>query len=119
MPYFSDRDRAIVESLTYDPAATPGFELLKGCLVWADERPDGLTSEGWDRLTDLWAARSFMHRGEPFTDKQFGGRQYEKAWNQALREGIRWPGFLRVELSPEDRAYLENCLRECREGDAW
>src|SRR5437016_4493170 len=117
MGYFSDRDRALIEALEYDPAATPGFELLKGCLVWADERPDGLTSEGYDHLCDLWIARAFLHQGRPFTDAPLGGRQFERAWAEALSEGIRWPGFRRVELSAEDRAYYESALHDLETGD--
>ena len=45
MAYFSHRDRALLEALQFDPTAKPGLELLKSCLIWPDERPDGLTSE--------------------------------------------------------------------------
>src|SRR5258706_8808014 len=54
MPLFTDRDRASVEALRYDPAALSSFELLKGCLVWTDEHPVGITSDGYSIACDLW-----------------------------------------------------------------
>jgi hypothetical protein len=101
MPYFSDRDRAAVEACVFDPDALPSYEAIKGCLVWADERPTNITSEGYDKLCDLWIARSYVHRGLPMRD------QFRDAWEQAQREGIRWPGFHRVSISAEDRQYYE------------
>ncbi|MBZ5610178.1 MAG: hypothetical protein LAP38_18100 [Acidobacteriia bacterium] len=106
MPYFSDRDRAIVEALVFDAAEEPGYEALKGCLVWRDEQPNNITNEGWDKLCDLWIARSYLHRGEPMKD------QFRSAWEQAQREGIRWPGFQRVTLSANDKAYYKQMIED-------
>jgi hypothetical protein len=119
MGYFSDRDRALVEALTFDPQAKPSFELLKGCLVWADERANNLTSEGYDRLCDLWIARSLIHRGEPLDSLSIGGDRFKNAWEQALAEDIRWPGFQRLTLSPEDRAYYKQSLKEIEDGEPY
>ena len=110
---FSDRDRAIVEGLRYDPAAQPSFELLKGCLVWTDEHPDNLTSEGYSIMCNLWAARSYLHRGEPMPERLY------TVWEQAQGEGLRWVGFQRLTLSAEDKEYYEVSLRESRSADSW
>jgi hypothetical protein len=70
--------------LTYDPDAKPSYELLKACLVWEDERPNGLTPQGYERLCDLWIARSFLHRGMPLNSGAFDPYYFERAWLQAL-----------------------------------
>jgi hypothetical protein len=114
-PYFDDRDRALVEALTYDPAEQPAYEYIKGCLVWRDERPDGMTPMGYERLCDLWIARSYLHRGMPLNSGPFDPDYFEKAWKHALRDGIHWPGFRRLTLSPEDKAYYELQLNDTSE----
>src|SRR5689334_1480955 len=113
MPLFSDRDRAIVEALRYDPAAKASFELLKSCLIWADEHPDNITPEGYDIVCDLWVARSYLHRGEPIPER------FHIVWEQAQSEGLRWIGFRRLTLSAEDKEYYEVSLRDVRSADAW
>ena len=117
MGYFSDRDRAIVEALTYDPTCKPGFEILKACLIWPDECPYNLTPEGYEKLCDLWIARSFIHRGLPFSSWPLAPEYFERAWDEALRDNVRWPGFRRLTLSAKDRAYYEEQLRKMAEAD--
>ena len=119
MPYFSGEARRIVEALVYDPALEPGFELIKGCLIWADERPMGLDSANYEKLCDLWVARSFVHRGVPFTSHHLAPDYFGRVWSLALADGFSWPGFRRLELSIEDRIYYEACLRECEEGNPY
>ena len=112
MAYFNDRDRALVEALQYDPAAEPSFELLKGCLIWVDERADGLTSDGYERLCDLWIARSFLHRCEPFSSHPLDPEYFGRVWEEALNDKIRWPGFQRLTLSAADKAYYDAELND-------
>jgi len=107
---FSPRDRAIIENLRYDPTLTPGFELVKSCLVWSDERPDGLSSDGYERLCDLWIARSRIHRGV-VGDRSVTSYDYQAVWNEELSGGLRWPGFRRIELSAAERSFFEEQLR--------
>ena len=112
MAYFSERDRAIVEALKYDPALTPAYESMRSALVWADERPDGLTSEGYEKLCDLWICRACIHRGDPTFSRTLNPAYFRELWAIALAEHIKWPGFNRLELSAEDRAYYERAMRE-------
>jgi len=112
MGYFSQRDRALVEALQYDPTLKPEYEILKGCLVWNDERPDNLTPAGYEKLCDLWIARGYIHREEPFSNNQLDPEYFGKAWEEALRDKIRWPGFLRLRLSDEDRRFYDETLRQ-------
>lgn len=114
MAFFSERDRALVENLVYDPKAKPAFDILRDCLVWADERPTGVTSEGWERLQDLWVARAFLYHGRPDSDLLDMG-YFRQAWEEALADRFRWPGFRRLHLSDEDRAYFESELRAERD----
>jgi hypothetical protein len=106
MAYFSARDRAAVEGCVYDPAAEPGYEAIKGCLIWSDERPVNITSEGYDKLSDLWIARSYIHRGLPLAPR------LQAAWERAVADGIRWPGFHRLVLSEADLAYYAAMIED-------
>lgn len=105
MKDFAPKDRLLLERLEFDADATPAFDAVKGCLVWPDERPDGLSSEGYGILCDLWAARGMMHVGETPPES------YRETWERARRT-LRWPGFQRIQLSEEDRRYLEAELME-------
>jgi len=69
---FDGEDLARIEALRLDPEAKPGYCLIKSCLAWDDERPDGVTKEAWYTLCDLWIARSFLHRG-----KEIGGNMVD------------------------------------------
>ena len=108
--HFYDRDRKLIEALRYDAALKPSFELIKSCLVWEDERPEGLTPDGYDKLCDLWIARSFIHRNLPFSSWTLAPDYFEGAWKAASEDGFSWPGFRRLQLSAEDLAYYEQCL---------
>jgi hypothetical protein len=109
--YFDERDRQLIEGLTYRPDLAPGFEALKGCLVWADEYPQNVSSAGYDRLSDLWIARTIICH-DP-SRRTLDDARYRAAWTQAKTEGIRWPGFHRETLSETDRRYYE---RMCEDG---
>jgi hypothetical protein len=112
MAYFSDRDRALVEVLTFDPNSTPSFEYLKACLVWRDESPNGITPDGYEKLCDLWISRSCLHQGKPVGADTLDPDYFVRAWQAALDDKIQWPGFRRLTLSAEDQAYYDGCLRE-------
>jgi hypothetical protein len=112
MAYFSDRDRAIIEALTYDPTSEPSYESIRSALVWPDERPDNLTSEGYQSLCDLWICRALIHRGDPTFSTSLDPAIFQRRWAAALADNIRWPGFERLTLSAKDRAYYEKAMRE-------
>lgn len=114
---FSDRDQKLIEDLEFDETLTASFEALKGCLIWEDERPDGLTSEGYECLCDLWIARSFIHRNLPSSDWGLDSDHFQRIWNEALKAKIDWPGFKRLKLNDGDRRYLEMCLKEQNQDD--
>jgi hypothetical protein len=114
VPHFTPDDRRLLEALRFDPDATPAFEAIKGCLVWPDETPDGISPEGYERLSDLWVARSMLHQGRRDADLPAGLRT---AWQVAHTEVASWPGFGRVDLSDADRDYLQAQLRELEESE--
>lgn len=106
MPYFSDRDRSLVESLKYDESLKPSYDSIKSCLVWPDECPDNLSHEGYEKLCDLLIARSFIHEKRPFSSWKLDPHYFAQVWEEAISDEIDWPGFKRLELSGEDQAYL-------------
>jgi hypothetical protein len=99
----SPRDRAAIEGLRFDPAATIGFHEILGCLVWSDEVPEGLTNDGHAYLRDLLAIRGAIHRGEPAD---------VDAWNVARMTGLRWNGFDRLVLTAQQQALLAHHLAD-------
>jgi hypothetical protein len=62
---FSPTDRDTLQRIDFDPTAEPSFEIMKACLVWPDERPERISSEGFELLGDLWIVRGFVHRQVP------------------------------------------------------
>lgn len=110
MPFFSERDRALVESLRYDEALKPSFDSIKGCLVWRDECPDNLSHEGYEKLCDLLIARAFIHENRPFSSWKLDPHYFAQIWEDAITDKIQWPGFQRLKLSEEDQAYLNEEL---------
>jgi hypothetical protein len=115
--YFSDGDKEKVEALVYDSSLKPSFEVIKSCLIWKDECPPDLTPEGYERLCDLWIARSFIHQNRAFSDWEIDPSYFEKVWTKAREEGIKWPGFNRIELTTADREYLYENLRSLEKED--
>jgi hypothetical protein len=110
--FFSGRDLQLIEALQYDPDLTPGFESIKSCLVWRDECPDGLTPDGYEKLSDLLVARSFIHQGRPFTSWKLAPELFGNVWSEANAANFRWPGFNRTTLSAADQEYLKACLAD-------
>jgi hypothetical protein len=108
----STTDRALVEGLDFDPAATPAYNEITACLVWPDELPDGLTPYGYEYMRDLLGARGFIHRAIPIESWDRGWTDRVDRWNEALRGGLRWNGFLRIALTQEQRDLLEHHLTD-------
>lgn len=105
---FSERDRRLIEDLVFDPDLEPSFDAIKACLVWSDERPIGLTPEGYETLCDLWIVRGYIHRGIPEDlwgiDPASGYLQ--DVWQRARQEQLQWPGFERLVLRESDKSYF-------------
>jgi hypothetical protein len=118
-PLFSERDRRLIEALEYRPALEPGFDEIKACLVWDDERPVGLTPAGYEMLCDLWIIRGYIHRGIP--EERWGidpaSGYFQDVWRRAQADALRWPGFNRMTLGAADRGYLDRSLQTLA-GDA-
>ena len=91
------QDRSAIEALPFDPDATIAFHAILGCLVWSDELPDDLTSEGLAYLRELLGIRGAIHRGEP-ADLD--------TWNLARMTGLRWTGFQRLVLTADQQDVL-------------
>ena len=108
----SDADRALVEHLAFDGAATPAWNEITACLTWPDELPSGLTPHGYDYMRDLLGARGFIHRAIPIEDWDRGWTERADRWNEALGAGLRWNGFQRIALTTEQRVLLERRLRD-------
>lgn len=102
----SPEDRAAIEAVPFDPDASINFHEILGCLVWADELPDDLTSDGLAYLRELLGIRGRIHRGR---DADLD------AWNLARMTGLRWPGFQRLALTPEQEGLLARYLADDRE----
>jgi hypothetical protein len=106
----SDADRKKLEELRFDPKAEPSFNLMKSCLVWPDELAEGLSRDGYELLGDLWIVRGFFHRGVPREQWGLDPAYFEGVW--AENETVKWPGFLRLQLSDRDKKYLADSLAE-------
>jgi hypothetical protein len=109
---FQPDDRDILQTLVFDPTAEPAFELMKSCLVWPDERPVRISKDGYELLGDLWAIRGYLHRSVPSEQWGLDPAYFREVWTNALRDIPDWPGFKRLDLSDEARAYLARCLEE-------
>lgn len=102
----SPEDWAAIEAVPYDPDAPINFHEILGCLVWADELPDDLTSDGLAYLRELLGIRGRIHRGR---DADLD------TWNLALHTGLRWNGFHRLALTEQHEALLAQYLADDRE----
>ena len=106
MTYFNERDLNLIESLQFDPELEPSYESIKKCLVCEDERPEGMTSEGYEKLCDLWIARSFVHRKLSFASWDLDPKYFAEVWKDAFEDAeIKWPGFRRLKLNEKDLHY--------------
>lgn len=108
---FSDRDRVLVESLIYNPSFEPRFNGIRDYLMWEDELPPGITPDGLEVLTNLWIARACLYHGYELPDL-FDKEFFRSVWQQAIAENLQWPGFKRLTLSNEDKAYYKQKLNQ-------
>jgi hypothetical protein len=115
MSYFYGEDLKKIEALVFQPELEPSYEALKDALVWSDERPDDLSREGYEKLIDLWIARSLIHKEIPFSDWILDPEYFEKVWSQATLQGFQWPGFQRITLSEQDKKYYASQRHEYSE----
>ncbi len=104
---FTGNDLKLIESLQYDSGLKPCFDIMRDCLIWTDERPDGLTPAGYESLIDLWIARSFIHQGKDFSSHSLDPQYFEDIWKRAQAQGFKWSGFNRLILSEEDKEFYE------------
>jgi hypothetical protein len=119
MALLSPRDREVIESQKPDPNARSTISVLSHGLLWSDEvTPDlsRMSPEGWRVWYDLLAARSMLHAGYPVGaipknvgdfERAWWNENVWKVWNAALAEGVKWIGFRRLKLSPEERAMFD------------
>jgi hypothetical protein len=115
-PLFAGNDLRLIESLVYNPDLKPSYSYMRDHLVWQDERPDGLTPEGYESLCDLFIARSFVQRGREFSSHPLDPEYFAKVWKRALAQAFRWPGFNRLRLSEQDKTYYEQMTKDAAEG---
>lgn len=108
----SSKDRRLLAEQPVREGVAPMFEEIKYCLVWADERPEGLSSAGWELVGDLLIVRGYLHRALPVEQWGFaGGQEWLRTWNWALLdERLEWNGFRRVALTESERRVLERGL---------
>lgn len=113
-PIFTGKDLELIESLVYDPDLEPGYDMIKSCLIWGDEKPAGISPRGYSALCDLWISRSFLHLGKAFSEDEIDPEYFGKFWARAMEQNFKWPGFKRLTLSEEDRAYYKQSIGEVR-----
>jgi hypothetical protein len=117
-PLFIGKDLQLIQNLRYDPALTPSFEGLRGCLIWDDERPDGLSPEAYNYLSSLWGARSLLHKGLSLSDHPINPEYATDIWQRALKQVPNWPGFKRLKLTEKDAQYLQHEENELHSSDS-
>ncbi|MGL5074230.1 MAG: hypothetical protein ACRDBG_00095, partial [Waterburya sp.] len=86
MSYFQGKDLELIESLVYNPDIKPSYDFMRDSLVWEDERPLGLTPEGYEKLCDLWIVRAYIHREIPASDWGLDPKYFEDAWLEAIKQ---------------------------------
>lgn len=99
----SPDDRARIEGVQFDPHATAAYNELTGALTFSDEVPGGITAAAHAYLRELLGIRGYLHRGLPVD---------ATPWDAALASGLRWNGFRRATLSPDERALLQRYIED-------
>jgi len=117
MNYFNGNDLELIEELEFNSELAPSYDVIKNCLVWDDERPDGLTPDGYEKLCDLWIARSFIHRDISFSTWDLDPEYFEQVWKEAKNAKFKWPGFNRLKLTERDRKYYLQEMEELKSYD--
>ncbi|MEM9464013.1 MAG: hypothetical protein AAGA90_01500 [Actinomycetota bacterium] len=106
MDWITKADWDRFAAVPLDPDAQPGYEVLKGCLIWPDEYVDGLSRPGWELLGDLFVARGLLHRGQSIAAWPGGSDHLQRRWDVAVGAGLPWAGFARTELTAAQHAFL-------------
>jgi hypothetical protein len=108
-PYFPDKAVAILRAARFDPAASPGLELLSGSFIWDDEGYLEFVAVCRDKgCRAYWEPvvyRSSLILGRP--DETF-----RRGWEELLRLCPGWPGFRPERYSEALRAELERQLAQ-------
>ena len=107
MSYFDGQNLELIEALIYNPNAKPSYDVIRDCLIWEDEIANNLNPDGYEKLGDLWIIRSFIHRKIPSSRWGLDPEYFQKAWNNAVNQNFRWPGFFRLKLSKSDQEYYQ------------
>jgi hypothetical protein len=101
-----------VNTMQFNSQLRPNYEAIKSCLIWPDEVPDFFSRENREFLYDLLIVRGFLHKNIP-ADKEHWGfdpAYLLAAWYEGQRLVPNWPGFRRVNISDEDRKYLNDSM---------
>ena len=114
-PLFTGNDLVLIEQLVFDSSLEPSFDLMRDCLVWADEIPDGLTPDAFDYLCDLLIARSLFHKGLTLDDHPLSPDYCKTIWARAVNQNLKWTGFQRIEVGAKDLEYLQLMREECKQ----
>lgn len=104
----TDKDIELIQTQPYDSTLMPNFESLKGCLVWKDERPRGLSLDAGRVINSLLVGRNLLHRGLTLDDHPINAEYCKKVWALAQQQISNWPGFKRLTLSAEYKMYLDD-----------
>lgn len=123
---FSAEEREKIASLVEDPQAQPGYDLMRGTLVWDDEIPaelegDPIMPPAWWKLQMLCYHRSMSWRPK---ELEKGAEDHRApwiaasraAWEKAQASGLRWIGFLPARVDPGNLPLLIQ-LEEAELGD--
>ena len=112
MTYFTEQEKKEIELVKFDPLLKPMYDPMRDCLFWEDDYPPNW---GWgnEKIVDLLIARLFIHKGLPKSNwYAIAPTDYfVNAWESAIKQGVKWPGFNRLQLSQDDIGYLER-MRE-------
>jgi len=109
-PLFSDQDKALMDSLVFDPALKPEYNPVSNCLSWDDEVPQDISYSGLNVVRRLWMARGYLHKGQTIEDHFLNPHILRHLWEQATDEIPDWPGFKRLVLNKAEKAYFQEWL---------
>lgn len=112
---FTATDLELIQALVLDPSSEPMYCSFRAYLQWPDELPNGISPEGYDTLCDLWTARACRYHGLKL-HSSLNQDTFAQVWDRAIAQGIKWPGFSRLELNERDREYYE---RMCQKKDSF
>lgn len=106
---FTATDLELIEALVFDPSLEPMYCSFRAYLQWPDELPTGISPEGYDTLCDLWIARACRYHGLKL-HRSLDPNTFARVWDRAIAQGIKWPGFQRLQLSEADQSYFEEMI---------